>query len=42
VWGKFPLSAQNRLITIFKQQISGVGRTFHRGEGKGVLRQLLT
>ena len=27
-------SAQHHLITIFKQQIRGVGRTFHRGEGK--------
>ena len=35
-------SAQHHLITIFKQQIRGVGRTFHRGEGKGVLRQFLT
>ena len=26
-------SAQHHLITIFKQQIRGVGRTFHRGEG---------
>ena len=32
-------SAEQHLITIFKQQIRGVGRTFHRGEGKGVLRQ---
>ena len=35
-------SAQHHLITIFKQQIRGVGRTFHRGEGEGVLRQFLT
>ena len=28
-------SAQHHLITIFKQQIRGVGRTFHRREGKG-------
>ena len=27
-------SARQHLITIFKQQIRGVGRTFHRGEGK--------
>ena len=32
-------SAQHHLITILKRQIRGVGRTFHRGEGKGVLRQ---
>ena len=35
-------SAQHHLITIFKQQIRGVGRTFHCGEGEGVLRQFLT
>ena len=35
-------SAQHHLITILKRQIRGVGRTFHRGEGKGVLRQFLT
>ena len=35
-------SAQHHLITVFKQQISGAGRTFHRGEGKGFLRQFLT
>ena len=34
-------SAQNHLITILKQQIRGVGWTFHRGEGEGVLRQFL-
>lgn len=28
-------SAQHHLITVFKQQIRGVGRTFHCGEGKG-------
>ena len=35
-------SAQHHLITIFKQQIRGVGRTFHRGQGEGVLRHFLT
>ena len=35
-------SAQHHLITIFKQQIRGVGRTFHCGEDEGVLRQFLT
>ena len=35
-------SAQHHLITIFKQQIRDVGRTFHRGEGEGVLRHFLT
>ena len=34
-------SAQHHLIAAFKQQIS-VGMTFHRGEGKGFLRQFLT
>ena len=28
-------SAKHHLITILKQQIRGVGRTFHRGEGEG-------
>ena len=36
-------STQHHLITIFKQQIIGLGRTFHSGErGDGVLRQFLT
>ena len=35
-------SAQYHLITIFKQQIRGEGRTFHRREGEGVLRLFLT
>ena len=35
-------SAQYYLIIIFKQQIRGEGRTFHRGEGEGVLRHFLT
>lgn len=35
-------SAQQHLITIFKQQIRGVGRTVLRGDGEGVLRQFLT
>ena len=35
-------SAQHHLITIFKKQIRGIGRTFHHGEGEGVLRQFLT
>ena len=35
-------SAQHHLITIFKQQIRVVGRTFHRGQGEGVLRHFLT
>ena len=34
-------SAQHYLITIFKQQIRGVGKTFHRGGGEGVLRHFL-
>ena len=34
-------SAQHHQITIFKQQIRGVGRTFHRGEGEAFLRQFL-
>ena len=35
-------SAQHHLITIFKQQIRGLGRTFHRGEGEAFLRQFLS
>ena len=35
-------SAQHHLITIFKQQIRGIGRTFHRGEGEAFLRQFLS
>ena len=35
-------SAQYHLITIFKQQIRGEGRTFHRREGEGVLRLFVT
>ena len=35
-------SAQHHQITIFKQQIRGVGRTFHRGEGEAFLRQFLS
>ena len=35
-------SSQHHLITIFKQQIRGVGKTFHRREGEGVLRHFLT
>ena len=34
-------SAQH-LITIFKQQIWGVGRIFHTGEGEAFLRQFLS
>ena len=35
-------SAQHHLITIFKKQIRGVGRIFHRGQGQGVLGHFLT
>ena len=35
-------SAQYHLITIFKEQIRGEGRTFHRAEGEAVLRHFLT
>ena len=35
-------SAQHHLITIFKQQIRGVGKTFHRGEGEEVVCHLFT
>ena len=50
-WGKFQerdtslslvLNRKASLITIFKQQIRVVGRTFHRGQGEGVLRHFLT
>ena len=35
-------SAQHHQITIFKQQIRGVGRTFHSEEGEAFLRQFLS